>query len=105
MKNTMYSALSLLLLVVLAVPACDWFKKKAQKRLLKLMKLPSQNSVSSMLTLMKCTPMRIFQERYISAVDRIEETAKDWNKETPVVVYCSDYSCQASHSAAKKLTD
>lgn len=105
MKNTMYSALSLLLLVVLAVPACDWFKKKSSDVATEV-----KDSVQEpKFRLIDVNTEEVYKDAHIPgaihvAADRIEEVAKDWNKETPIVVYCSDYVCQASHNAAKKFT-
>ncbi len=104
MKNTMYSALGLLLLVALAVPACDWFKKKSPEGAVEV-----KEAAEPAFRLIDVNTDEVFNDAHIPgavhiALDRIEETAKDWNRKTPVVVYCSDYTCQASHSAAKKLT-
>ncbi len=105
MKNTMFSALSLLLLVVLAVPACDWFKKKAPEAAAEV-----KEAQEPKLRLVDVNTEEVYADAHIpgaihTSVDRVGETAKDWNKETPVVVYCSDYKCRASDSAAKKLTE
>lgn len=106
MKNTMYSALGLLLLVALAVPACDWFKKKSSEGAAEV----KEAVVEPSFRLIDVNTDEVFNDAHIPgaihvAIDRVEETAKDWNKDTPVVVYCMDPSCQASHSAAKKLTE
>lgn len=32
------------------------------------------------------------------------EKTKDWNKETPIVLYCANYACLASSEGARELT-
>jgi len=36
-------------------------------------------------------------------MDQYDTLSDEWSKDTPVVVYCSNYMCTASSSAAKKL--
>lgn len=35
--------------------------------------------------------------------EKLEETAKNWNKDTRIVVYCANYFCTASAEGARKL--
>lgn len=106
MKNTMYSALGLLILVALTVPACDWFKKKSHEGAGETKEAVQEPAFR----LVDVNTEEVYKDAHIPgaihvAIDNVEAASKDWNKKTPVVVYCSDYSCQASHSAAKKLTE
>ena len=37
--------------------------------------------------------------------DELATKSKDWDSKVPVVTYCSNYMCLASHEAAKKLKE
>lgn len=39
------------------------------------------------------------------SLDKLKEAAAHWDKNTPIVTYCSGYDCSASHQAAKELSD
>jgi rhodanese-related sulfurtransferase len=104
MKNTIYSALSLVLLM-LVVPGCaEWFKKTEAPA------AAAQAVAEPKFRLIDLNTEEVYKDAHIPGamhVDlaRIEEIAAGWNKETPIISYCSDYTCTASHSAAKKLKE
>ncbi len=96
MKNTRYSILSLVFLI-LAMPGCAWFGKKPQ-------------AAEPTLRLVDANTEKIYKDAHIPGavhvdLGRIEEAAAGWNKETPVVIYCSDYTCTSSHMVAKQLKE
>ncbi len=103
-KNTIYGAFSLLLLMVLVMPACDWFKKKTEQAVSQV----KQEVGEPKFHLLDVNSSEIFNDAHIpdavhTTIDGVEELSKGFNKSTPVVVYCSSYECGASHLVADKL--
>ena len=105
MKNTMYSALSLVLLILVTPGCAEWFGKKSETPATAV-----EAVAEPKLRVIDLNSEEIYKDAHIPGainVDlaRIEEVSAAWNKETPVIAYCSDYTCTASHSAAKKLKE
>lgn len=103
-KNTVYFSFSLLLLLVLVMPACEWFKPKSEAA-----DQAKQEAVQEpKLRLLDADSVEVYNDAHIPgavnvSADTIEGLSEKWNKETPVVVYCSSYDCTASHQVAKNL--
>jgi rhodanese-related sulfurtransferase len=103
MKNSLYISVSMLLLVALLTPGC-WPEKKAE------VTADQAAGQEIKVRLIDVNPEEVFKDAHITgavnlALDKIEEAAKAWDKKTPIIVYCADYTCTASHGAAKKLKE
>ena len=86
----MYGRFSLLLIIMLVLPACDWTAKEPSIRILDV------------------NAEKIFMDAHLPGAIHltyaaVDSASKGWNKSTPIVVYCSDYACSESHRVAKKL--
>ncbi len=106
-KNTIYFAFSLLLLMVLVMPACKWAKEKTEGA---AVEVKHELGVERKVLLLDADSEEVFNDAHIPGAVRVsseglEEQSKGWNKKTPTVVYCSSYECTASHHIAKKLKD
>ena len=102
-KNTIYYAMSALVLLVLVMPACDWFKKKTESASVAA-------GTEHKFHLLDADSAEVYNDAHIPGAvnvsfENVDEMSKSWNKETPVVVYCSSYACPESHRVAKKLKD
>lgn len=103
--NTIYFSFSLLLLIMLVTPACEWFKKKEAATQETLREV-----VEPKFHLLDVNSKELYADVHIpgavnASLENVEEITKGWNKKTPVVVYCSSYECGASHTVAKKLKE
>lgn len=97
MKNTSYVALGMFALMMLGVPACDWLKNKD---------VASQEQ--ELIRILDVNTAEVYHDAHIPGsvhveLDDIEKVSEHWNKKTPLILYCSDYTCRTSHIAAKKL--
>ncbi len=96
MKNTSYVAFGMLAVIMLVTPACDWLKRTA---------VVSEPAVR----IIDVNTMKVYTDAHIPgaihllSLDELEEASKDWHKKTAVILYCSDYTCMASHLGANKL--
>ncbi len=84
-------------IMMLVTPACDWLKKKEEA--------PQENPVVRILDL---NTAEVYNDAHIPGaihleLDDIDEVTKHWNVKSPLIVYCSDYTCRTSHIAAKML--
>ncbi len=97
MKNSTYVAAGLLVVIMLVIPACDWFQKVpvAEEPVLRLIDINTETVYND---------ARIPGAIHVT-LNSIEEAANGWDKETPIVTYCSDYNCMASHKAAQLLSE
>lgn len=102
MKYTTYLAFSLLSSVLLLAPACMSEKKEAA----------SQEAAAAEPTfrLVNVDSADLFKDAHIPGAinlnfEQLDEQTKGWSKKTPVILYCSDYTCGTSHTAAKKLKE
>ncbi len=98
MKNATYMAAGLLATCLLLLPACDWFKK-----------MPLATKEPS-LRLLDINTTAVYNDAHIPgamhvSLNSIEDQASTWDKKTPIVTYCSDYNCIASHKAADTLRE
>ena len=98
MKHSTYVAVGLLAIIMLVVPACDWFQKVPL-----IVEEPS-------LRILDINTEKIFNDAHIPgaihvSLNDIEKTAHGWNRATPIVTYCSDYNCMASHKVAQDLVE
>ena len=98
MKNSTYVAVGLLATIMLVIPACDWFQKVPL-----VVEEPS-------LRILDINAAKVFDDAHIPGAIRvslnsIEETSQGWDKRTPIVTYCSDYNCMASHKVAEELLE
>ena len=105
-KNTVYFSFSLLLLLVLVMPACEWAKKKTEGA---VAEVKHELGMGNVLVL-DADPKDVFDDAHVTgavnvSIGDVEELAKGWNKKTPTVVYCSSSRCGASHQVAKKLKE
>jgi rhodanese-related sulfurtransferase len=105
MKNSLYVGFSLLSLVVLLMPGCGLTEKKAEQA---AGEAKSEAVAAQKLIIVDVNPEDVYKDAHIDgavnvAMDKVEDASKEWNKATPIVVYCADYTCQASHAAAAKL--
>jgi len=87
---------------MLVTPACDWFKKEKTADVV-VVEQPT-------LYVVDVNPADVFADAHIPGavnltLEGLEAGTKEWNKKSPVVVYCSGYTCTASHAAAKKLKE
>jgi len=97
MKNTSYVAFTMIAIIMLVIPACDWFK--TQEGI-------SQEKPS--VRVLDLNTAEVYNDAHIPAAMHVElgdidDVSKHWDKKTPLIVYCSDYACRTSHMAAKKL--
>lgn len=93
--------LGFLSLSFLLIPSCcSWFSKKEEA---------TQAAVSDMkVKLINVNDEESFKDANIKGsiqmmFDQAEPMTKDWNKSTPIVVYCTDYACTESHRVAQEL--
>lgn len=96
MKKILYVPPILLALLLLLVPACDW-----------LLRVPLVVE-EPLLRILDINSTKIFNDAHIPGAINIPlkavgERSQNWNKNTPIVTYCSDYNCKASHKAADEL--
>jgi rhodanese-related sulfurtransferase len=98
MKHTSYVVVGMLAVIMIGIPGCDWLKTSdtasAEKPLTRILDLNTAE---------------LFHDAHIRGAthvefDDIDEISKQWNKKSPLILYCSDYGCRTSHIAAKKLT-
>lgn len=95
--NRMYSKYGLLFVTMLLCASCDWFKKPAAQ--------PAK------LILIDVNDDRIYADAHIHGathmayekIDTLDKEVGTWDKNSPVVVYCTNYLCLASKDVAKKL--
>lgn len=101
MKHSTYVVAVLLAACLLVVPACDWLQniplvgKTVQEPVVRILDLNTET---------------VFNDARIPGalnvtVDRLDEIADGWNKDTPIITYCSDHNCMESHRAAKRLSE
>ena len=98
MKHSMYGSFFFMTLVMLVIPGCDWSSKQIDT-----------TAKEPMLRLIDVNSQEVYNDAHIRGavhvdLEAVEKESSQWNKKTPVVFYCSDYSCMASHSAAAKLS-
>jgi len=96
-KRSMYGSLFFMTFVLLVVPGCDWHSKQTDV-----------SAKEPMLRLIDVNTQEVYNDAHIRGavhvdLESVEKESSQWNKKTPVVFYCSDYACMASHSAAEKL--
>ena len=96
MKNTSYVAFGILVLSMVATPGCDWLKRK-------------EPAAEPRARIIDVNTIEIYNDARIPGaihleLDELEDASKNWNKTTPVILYCSDYMCGQSHIGAKRLT-
>lgn len=102
-KNTLYLGSSLLLLMLLVTPACDWFKKKTEG-----LTQEAKELVSPKYHLLDANSEEVYNDAHIPtavnvSLEKVEELSKGWDKKTPAIVYCSSYDCPESHRVAREL--
>ena len=98
-KNSSYVALGLLVATLFVIPACDW-----------LQRADTQEIEKPMLRIIDVNMPEVYSDAHIESavhvnLDELESASKTWNKEDSLIVYCSDYKCRTSHSAARALRD
>lgn len=97
MKNTSYVALGMIAVIMLVTPACDWLKKREDV-----------SQEKPVVRILDFNTAEVYNDAHILGavhieLDDIDELSTHWNKKSPLIVYCSDYTCRTSHIAAKKL--
>lgn len=97
-KHSIYGSLLLVVLVILVIPGCDWYPKTI-----------TNSAKEPALLLIDVNTPAVFNDAHIAGainvdLDTLEKVSQEWNKKTPLVFYCSDYACMASHSAAIKVS-
>jgi rhodanese-related sulfurtransferase len=117
-KKINFNVSCLFVALMMLLPACDWFKQPEKQQvssaviteitapeLLKLMesgkdvKIISVNSEDVYSDAHIPGDMRIAYDK----LDTLDTETKGWAKNSPIVVYCTDYTCTASKAFVKEL--
>lgn len=109
MKNVLVCATVVAGLVLL--PACDWFgsseksvEKSSQKPRARLVNVLDKQYFDDMHIMPGSADVVSVNAPFVAPEEFMKEAA-NWEKDVPVVTYCADYMCMASHDAAKALMD
>ncbi|HVW98973.1 MAG TPA: rhodanese-like domain-containing protein [Candidatus Babeliaceae bacterium] len=98
-KEKLLKYIAIIILIVL--PGC-WFDKKSDESKQKVSTEASSLKVINLLSKELVDDATIVGSINIP-MDKLEAEVKNWNRETPIVVYCANYACTSSAQAAKKL--
>ncbi len=107
-RRESYIFFGFLLTVVMLTPACEWLGigkgKKAEQQA-----APAQQQ-DVKLKIVDVNEEKIYKDAHIAGAvhipyDRLETETAQWDKNTPIVTYCTTYECTESHRAAKKLKE
>ncbi len=101
-----YAAWTLSLILLALLPACDWFKKKGGEQ-------PTARATNKALKIVSVNDEDVYKDAHIKGdiripyekITNLEQVTEGWDKNTPVVVYCTDYACTASKTFAKALME
>lgn len=83
-----------LIIIILLLPGCNWFKK--------------ETTTSPELIVINVLDKKLYDDCHIKGsinvpFEEVEQFAKKLDKNTHIVLYCSNYMCTASGAAARSL--
>jgi rhodanese-related sulfurtransferase len=109
-----YISFGFLSLLIIMIPACGWLgfgKKDTDQSATTATTQTTDTSVEKKsLKIVDVNEEKIYKDAHIAgavniAYDNLEQEAAQWDKNTPIVTYCTTYECTESHRAAKKLRE
>ncbi len=108
-RTRLSQLLGLLALGIVMLPAC-WDRETPQPNSKEVVHHdPIQSSLpASSLKVINLLSKDLYDDAHIKgsiniSLGELEAAAQQWDRNTPIVVYCSNYACTSSGLAAKKL--
>lgn len=107
-RKKSYIFFGFLLTVVMLTPACEWLGIGKGKKTEQSATSAQHKEVK--LRVIDLNEEKIHKDAHIAGAvnipyDKLEAEAASWDKNTPIVTYCTTYECTESHRAAKKLKE
>jgi rhodanese-related sulfurtransferase len=95
-----------LVILIMTIPACEWFgfgKKETPTTV-------APQTTDNKIKIVDVNEEKIYKDAHIAGAvhipyDKLEQETARWDKNTPLVTYCTTFECTESHRAAKKLKE
>lgn len=86
---------------LVVMTGCNWGNKTEGEK-------PASSASTSKIIVINVLPKELYDDAHIPGsinvpLANLQNAAQTWNKEVPVVVYCSNYQCSASAGGARML--